>query len=155
MARLMTQEAYDKLQAKNLAARRRTQSIDDGASADTKRAIDQEVKQAVKALGEYFASQLEESFAAQIAHHKLPEPKRQHPYLIGSRHTLDFAWPDLKIGVEVQGMAHRIKGRFKADVQKRAKGLLQGWRILEVGGDEVRNGDALKWLIELITMARD
>lgn len=95
-------------------------------------------------------SEIEESFNAQIIAAGLPDPKREHPYLIGSRHRLDFAWPDRKIGVEVQGQVHRIKGRFQADIEKRARGLLQGWRILEVSGKEVRSGQAIEWLKQLL-----
>ncbi len=95
-------------------------------------------------------SEIEESFALQIAAAKLPPPVREHFYLVGSRSRLDFAWPPIKVGVEVQGVQHGIKGRFKADITKRAMGLLQGWRILEIGGDEVRSGKGIEWLIELI-----
>jgi hypothetical protein len=49
-------------------------------------------------------------------------------------------------------MAHRIKGKFKRDIEKRALALLAGWRVLEVGGDEVRSGRALVWLRELLAL---
>ena len=97
-------------------------------------------------------SEIEELFAAQIAEAGLPAPQREAAYLIGHRHRLDFAWPALKIGVEVQGMVHRIKGRFEADIEKRALGLLQGWRVLEVSGAAIRDGRAIKWLRALLTL---
>lgn len=82
---------------------------------------------------------------------QLPAPEREALYLVGSRHRLDFCWRDRRIGLEVQGMPHRIKGRFKADLAKRAAGLLQGWHILEVGADEIRNGQAIVWLEQLLS----
>lgn len=100
-------------------------------------------------MGKPTGSDLEELFAQQLTLTKLPAPVRQYPHLRGSRHTLDFAWPDLWIGVEVQGMVHRIKGSFKNDIKKRAQGLLQGWQVLEVGGAEIRDGTAVQWLHEL------
>lgn len=99
-------------------------------------------------------SDLEELFAQQLSLTQLPKPIRQYLHLRGSKHTLDFAWPDLWIGVEVQGMVHRIKGSFKNDIKKRAHGLLQGWKVLEVGGAEIRDGTAMVWLHELFEMVR-
>lgn len=98
------------------------------------------------------ASDIEELFAQQLSLTKLPAPVRQYPYLRGSRHTLDFAWPDLMIGVEVQGMVHRIKTKFHADIKKRATAMLQGWRVLEVGGAEIREGVAIEWLHQLFEL---
>lgn len=63
---------------------------------------------------------------------------------------LDFAWPELKVAVEVQGMAHRIKSKFKRDIEKRALLLLNKWRVLEVDGDSIRDGRALRWVSQLI-----
>jgi very-short-patch-repair endonuclease len=97
-----------------------------------------------------YGSELEVAFAHQIFEAGIVKPERQYPHLRGSRHTLDFAWPDLRIGVEVQGMVHRIKKGFKGDITKRAQGLLQGWRVLEVGGQQIRDGTAIKWLKQLI-----
>lgn len=104
-------------------------------------------------------SEIEELLAQQLAGSILPAATREYPHLRGSRHRLDFAWPDwrlngMQIGVEVQGMAHRIKGRFSADLEKRAMSLLQGWIVLEVGGDQVRSGRALEWLLEIFKKAK-
>lgn len=116
-------------------------------------------EQAQKATKEKVVSEIEELLASQIRLVKnLPEPKREYPFLRGRAHRLDFAWPDhrvngMQIGVEVQGMVHRVKNRFSADLEKRALGLLQGWLILEVGGDQIRSGKAMEWIQELFTMA--
>ena len=59
----------------------------------------------------------------------------------------------MQLGVEVQGMVHRVKHRFSADLEKRALGLLQNWLILEVGGEQIREGKAMEWLQELFTRA--
>lgn len=82
----------------------------------------------------------------------LPTPEYDTPYLIGSRHRMDVLWRERRCGVEVQGHVHRIKGRFKADMEKRALSLLQGWAILEVGGDEIRSGKAIEWIRALLNM---
>jgi len=104
-------------------------------------------------------SELEQLLAGQIsAVGNLPEPKRHYPHIRGRKHDLDFAWPDwtvngMQIGIEVQGMAHRVKGRFLGDLEKRALGMLQGWLVLEVGGEQIKNGKAMAWLQELFQKA--
>lgn len=91
-------------------------------------------------------SELEVALRSQIEEAGLKTPEYDQPYLIGTRHRLDVLWRDIRFGVEVQGMVHRIKGKFKADISKRATGLLQGWTVLEVDGDSIRNGKAIEWI---------
>lgn len=95
-------------------------------------------------------SDIEIMLAEQIHLLQLPVPKRNYLFMPGRRLELDFAWPERLIALEVQGMVHRIAERFKADIEKRALALLAGWRILEVGGQEIRSGQASRWLEELL-----
>lgn len=95
-------------------------------------------------------SEIERRFAQQVRTAGLPEPEREYYHITGRDFRLDFAWPTRKIGVEVQGMSHRIKSKFHADIEKRALALLAGWRILEVSGDTVRNEQGIKWVTELL-----
>lgn len=97
-------------------------------------------------------SKLERRFSQQLADNPdLPPHQRNYFFLPDRDLELDFAWPPLKIYVEVQGMAHRVKAMFKRDIEKRALALFAGWRGLEVGGDEIRSGQAIAWLRELLT----
>ena len=95
-------------------------------------------------------SELESVLQAQIEASGLPAPEYDVTYLIGSRHRLDVCWRSLKFGVECQGLQHGIKGRYKADIIKRVQGQLQGWLVLEVDGEAIRNGSAIQWLQQLI-----
>lgn len=95
-------------------------------------------------------SGIEVLLAQQIHLLQLPTPKRNYLFMPGRHLELDFAWPQRMIAVEVQGMVHRIAGRFKADMEKRALALLAGWRILEVGGKEIRSGKAIHWIEQLL-----
>lgn len=98
-------------------------------------------------------SAIEESMAQQIKAAGLQAPIREYTPLPDRKFRLDFAWPwppPRQFGLEVQGAVHRIKGRWKAESERRALLLLAGWRILEVNGDDVRSGRALKWLIKLL-----
>lgn len=95
-------------------------------------------------------SKIERRLDQNIIDAGLPAPRRNYFFLDGRDFELDFAWPLVKMAVEVQGMSHRIKGKFQRDIEKRALALLSGWRVLEVDGASVRDGRAIKWLIELM-----
>lgn len=96
-------------------------------------------------------SKLERRMSQQIEDAKLPVPRRNHFPILGRDFELDFSWPDRKLAVEVQGMPHRIKGKFKADIEKRALCLLAGWKVLEVDGASIKDGRAIEWLKELLS----
>lgn len=70
--------------------------------------------------------------------------------LLPRKWSLDFAWPDRKVAVEVQGMVHRIKDKFRRDIEKRAELMLAGWKVLEVDGASVRDGRAFEWVTRLL-----
>ena len=96
-------------------------------------------------------SKLERRFSQQLTDNpEIPAHQRNYFFLETRDLELDFAWPAVKVAVEIQGMAHRIKGKWKRDIEKRALALLAGWRVLEVGGDQVRSGQALEWLRALL-----
>jgi hypothetical protein len=94
-------------------------------------------------------SKLELRFDQQIFEANLPKPEKNWFFLLGRNFELDRAWPALKVAVEIQGMAHRIKGKFKRDIEKRALAMLAGWTVLEVDGAAIRDGRAIEWLKQL------
>lgn len=95
-------------------------------------------------------SPLEAAFLNQIAEANLPEPEPHYPHLRGHKHDLDFAWPTLMLGVEIQGAPHRIKDKWHRDIVKRALGITQGWKVLELDRDSIYNGDGIRWLKTLM-----
>lgn len=94
-------------------------------------------------------SKIEETIALHIRAAKLPRPVRQHAYLPNRKFLADFAWPDRKLALEVDGMVHRIKARFEADAERHNTLLEAGWRVYRVTGKMVRSGAALA-LIERV-----
>jgi very-short-patch-repair endonuclease len=96
-------------------------------------------------------SALEVLLERQLAAHMMQGYAIQFVPLYPRKWRLDYCWPEKKIGIEVQGMVHRIKGKFKRDIEKRAELMLAGWRVLEVDGDSIRNGRAIAWLGRLLT----
>ena len=95
-------------------------------------------------------SKLERRFAQQLFDAGLKTNQRNYFFLPDRDFELDFAWPTKKVAVEIQGMSHRIKGKFKRDIEKRALAMLAGWRVLELDGDSIRSGRGLEWLKELL-----
>lgn len=98
-------------------------------------------------------SKLERRFVQQLTDAGITGWQRNYLFLPDRDFELDFAWSQRKVAVEVQGMAHRIKRQFKADIEKKALAMLAGWRVLEVDGAAIRDGRALKWTQQLLGMA--
>lgn len=101
-------------------------------------------------------STLEETLAWQIRVCGLPDPKRQ--YRFGDRKwAIDFAWPDHKLAVELEGGIFRSLGRkanprggwhqsiqrYLSDMEKHNALNIAGWTLLRYAADRVENGDAL------------
>lgn len=96
-------------------------------------------------------STIEATLALHIRASKLPDPKRNYVFLPDRKLELDFCWPELKLGVEVEGAVHRIKERFHGDIEKHALALIHGWTVMRVDGRAIRSGNAIDWLCQLWT----
>lgn len=102
------------------------------------------------------ASQLEALLAFHIKAADLPKPVREYRFHPKRRWRLDFAWPDMKLAVEIDGGifankkgkvgAHVRGAGARADMEKRNEAIILGWRVLRVCGDHVKSGQALRWI---------
>jgi very-short-patch-repair endonuclease len=94
-------------------------------------------------------SHLEDTLARQLTQAGLPTPEREHRFAPPRKWRLDFAWPEHRIAIEVDGGTYsggrhtRGKG-FEADCEKTNTATLQGWLLLRVTGAMVRDGRALR-----------
>ena len=86
----------------------------------------------------------------QIASAGLPEPYREHMFHVNRNWRCDLAWPDVKKSVEIDGGVHRIKGRFQSDIDKHNALTLAGWRWIRVTPAQVKSGEALDLVKELL-----
>lgn len=88
----------------------------------------------------------EAAFALQLKVSKLPTPERQfQPALdYGREWAVDFAWPDYRLIVEIDGAPHRIKERFLEDQRKRLAWEALGWVHYHFSPAMVRSGLALE-----------
>ena len=97
-------------------------------------------------------SKLELRFDQQLEQHKLPPHVRNYFFIAGRDLELDYAWPERLFAVEIQGMAHRIKGKFKRDIEKRAMAQMAGWTVLELDGEAIRSERGIIWTLALLAM---
>lgn len=120
-------------------------------------------------------SKLEEALQFQIDVINLPLPEREYRFAAihtggigkGSRARIkeaglkdwrfDFAWPHLKIAVEVEGGLH-VNGRhnrgkgFEDDLVKYDKAMRLGWDIYRCGASLIKSGEAIKTIEGLIKL---
>lgn len=77
--------------------------------------------------------------------------EREHRFHPSRKWRFDFAWPESKVAVEVEG-GHWTGGRhtrgagFEADCEKYMEAMVMGWRVLRVTASLVRSGRALNAL---------
>jgi hypothetical protein len=105
-------------------------------------------------------SDLEETMAFHIRAAGLPAPVREHQFIPGRKFKLDFAWIDLKVGIECQGgiwgnsksktLGHNSGAGITRDAVKNNLGILAGWQVLLVTKEHINSGEALKWIQQLI-----
>jgi very-short-patch-repair endonuclease len=107
----------------------------------------------------------EEMFWLQVcnAGYRLPTCVREFRFDNSRRWKMDFAWPELKVGVEIEGLRKSyIKGvpyalgrhctfvGFEADCIKYANAALLGWHVLRFNQALVKNGTAIRLTRQLL-----
>lgn len=102
-------------------------------------------------------SALEEAFATQLRERGLAF-QREFKFHPKRRWRIDFAFPDERVGVEVEGGTwsggrHTRGSGFAADCEKYAQAMCLGWRVLRVTGDQVKSGEARLWLFCLLQIS--
>ena len=102
-------------------------------------------------------SALEDELLFHLRASDLPTPVREHLFAksIGRRWRLDFAWPDVLIGVEVEGGTwvagrHSRGAGFEQDCEKYNEAAVLGWAILRFTGKMIHSGAALDTITRLL-----
>lgn len=67
-------------------------------------------------------------------HPSLPRPRRQFPVLAGGRrYFLDLAYPDIRLGIELDGATyHSSRADRERDLRRDAQLAVEGWQIVRV-----------------------
>ena len=102
-------------------------------------------------------SELEQEFEFQLKLFEFPKWEREYMFAkeeLGRRWRLDFAWPDYKIGVEIEGGiwtgGRHVRGKgFTSLCEKTNAGCLLGWSFLHITSKHISDGDAIEWLDQL------
>lgn len=89
-------------------------------------------------------------FEQQLSAHVFPPYEREYYAIPGREHRFDYAFVKQRVLVEIQGQQHRIKGRFKDDIEKRALAMLAGWRCLELDRHSITTERSVEWLQALL-----
>ena len=90
-------------------------------------------------------SDLEEVFLHWLRYEGIPEPEREYKFHDTRKWRFDFAWPDVKVAVEVEGLTHgggrhqRLAG-FIADCEKMEAALIYGWVVYRIPGQWIQFG---------------
>jgi very-short-patch-repair endonuclease len=96
-------------------------------------------------------SNLEELLLLLIRTEGLPEPEREYMFAksIGRRWRLDFAYPEKRIGIEVQGGiyvrgAHSRGTGLERDYEKLNAAQMLGWDVYQFSRKMIDNGEAIE-----------
>lgn len=100
-------------------------------------------------------SQLEETFAFQLAAMKLPSAHREYRFHDKRKWRFDFAWPEKKVAVEIEGGVwtggrHTRGAGFIKDTEKYNTAALLGWKVLRFHGEAVKSGEAINFVQEAL-----
>jgi hypothetical protein len=110
------------------------------------------VVRAGKLLTPKQASPLEIEAERLIAEAGLPAPVKQYRFAdaIGRGWRFDFAWPDRRVALEIDGDLwngrHTSGDGRQADMVRDAWAAVDGWRVFRVDRDLLRLGFALRWV---------
>jgi len=82
---------------------------------------------------------------------KLPTPTRELRFAPPRRWRFDFAWPEHKLAVEVEGATwtagrHTRGAGFAKDAEKLNEAALRGWLVLRVTPEQIDDGRAVEWI---------
>ena len=89
--------------------------------------------------------------AKQIKLIGFPEFKEEFKFLDDRRFRFDFAWPDKKVAVEVEGgvysnSRHTSGSGFTKDCEKYNLAAANGWSVYRFTTEMVKNGKAVEFL---------
>lgn len=91
---------------------------------------------------------LEDRLALQMRAHGLPLPEREYRFDEVRMWRFDFAWPEHRVAVEVDGGTwsggrHNRGAGFEADAEKINAATALGWRVFRYTAMRIRSGCAV------------
>ena len=94
-------------------------------------------------------TKLEDLFIDQMEKLGVPAWEREHQFAKPRRWRFDFAWPDRKLAVEIDGGTwsggRHVRGAgYRKDCVKLNTAALRGWTVLRYTSDVIRSGAAAR-----------
>ena len=108
----------------------------------------------------YSTSYIEESFVLWLKTEGI-EFQREYCFQPKRKWRFDFAWPEQKVAVELEGVTgegggrHQRIGGFIADCKKYESALMRGWRVYRVPGPWIATKSRHVWRAEVMRNLRD
>ena len=101
-------------------------------------------------------SDLESELALFLRINEFPAWETEHRFHPKRKWRFDFAWPEQRVALEVQGGIHMAKSGHNTasgitrDCEKANEAVVLGWKVLSVTADQIRDGSAVDWLRRLM-----
>ena len=96
----------------------------------------------------------EATLSVQLSVSGIKEWVREYRFHPTRMWRFDFAWPQIKLAVEIQGGGrngrHLRYTGYKGDCEKLCEAVAHGWAVLYVVGEQVKSGEALEWIMRSI-----
>lgn len=91
-----------------------------------------------------------------LAASNLGNPVAEHRFDPERKWRFDYAWPDRKVALEVEGGAwtggrHTRAAGFLADMEKYNRAVILGWRVLRCTPDTLLTAGTIDMLKSLLT----
>ena len=105
-------------------------------------------------------SDLEAAFALWLRQNpEIPEPTPEYVFAPPRKWRFDFAWPEHKFAVEVEGLIygpgrHQSIEGFAKDGEKYEAAMLLGWTVYRVPGPWIMSGDRYVWRPQVMSAIR-
>lgn len=84
----------------------------------------------------------------------LPRPALEFKFLQDRKFRFDLAWREQRLACEIDGMAHRIKARFLADMEKMNLAREAGWSVVHVTPKMIGSGQAIELIRRALSLHR-
>jgi very-short-patch-repair endonuclease len=97
-------------------------------------AVDRYTRSAVEARGWASGSSLENRFALRLNRIGVRATDLVQQHTVGA-YRIDFADPDVFMGIEADGFFHRMPGASERDRERDAWLLTQGWHLFRIADD--------------------
>ena len=99
-------------------------------------------------------SELEELLALQFKARNW-KPKREYTFHPFRKWRFDFAWPQKKVAIEVEGGVwvsgrHTRGSGFVKDMEKYNEAAKLGWRVFRFHGGDIKDGKVIEFMEDIL-----